>query len=266
MSLPTPAPLARAVVTGASSGIGTALARQLAARGHALVLVARRRDRLKELADELSTAYGVQVEVRPCDLADRTARSELAAELANRQISILCNNAGFATFGDLRDADPAREREQLEVNAVAVQELTLAVLPGMHDRGRGAILIVGSTAGHQPFPGNATYAASKAFANTFAESLHTELAGTGVTCTLLAPGPVRTEFSAVAGIERIEGFGGRLTWVTADQVAKQAIDALDHGRRTVVPGLFAKLETLGGRYTPRTVLLPMLHLASRGLR
>lgn len=265
MSLPTPAPGDVAVVTGASAGIGEQLARGLARRGHDLWLVARRANRLEALAAELQAAHGVTAQAVPCDLGDRGERDVLAKSLADAEVSVLCNNAGFATFGDLRHADPARERDQVELNVVAVHDLTLAVLPGMLRRSRGAILITGSTAGHQPFPGNATYAASKAFANTFAESLHGELRHTGVICTLLAPGPVATEFNDVAGLERVDAGLSRLS-VTAAEAAEQALRGLELGHRIVVPGWFAKVETIGGRYTPRRVLLPALHLVSRGLR
>ncbi|MFD7324715.1 SDR family NAD(P)-dependent oxidoreductase [Streptomyces sp. NPDC059875] len=180
MSLPTPTSRSRAVVTGASSGIGAALAEGLAARGHSLILVARRQDRLDALAGQLTERYRVQAEVRPCDLGDREERAKLVAELAPRDIAVLCNNAGFATYGPLSTLAPERERLQVELDVMAVHEPTLAVLPGMLERRAGAILITGSTAGNQPGPNNTTYAASKAFANTFAESLHAELAGSGV--------------------------------------------------------------------------------------
>ena len=249
---------AHVVITGASSGIGEALAREFARRGDDLILVARRRDRLEAIAHELMAAFRVKVDMRECDLANRDARSALAHELGQLRISALCNNAGFAPFGAIDRLDPAREAEEVELNVVAVHELTLAVLPGMIARRKGSILIVGSTAGHQPMPGSATYAATKAFANTFAESLHSELEGTGVTCTLLAPGPVRTGFAAVAGIGRMDHVGGNFVWLSADRVAREAIAAMDARRRLVVPGMFAKLETIGGRYTPRAVLLPIV--------
>ncbi|WP_394822478.1 SDR family NAD(P)-dependent oxidoreductase [Pendulispora albinea] len=247
-----------AVVTGASSGIGEELARGLARRGHSLVLVARRAERLEALARELSGAHSVRVEVRGCDLADRPARASLFAELEGREVDVLCHSAGFATFGRVGTLDVHREREQVELNAVAVHDLTLAVLPGMRARRRGAILVVGSTAGHQPMPGSATYSASKAFANCFAEALHEELRGTGVTCTLLAPGPVRTGFAEVAGVKHLEGKGGDFAWLGAARVAEEALRAMAARRRVVVPGAFAKLETLGGRYTPRALLLPAI--------
>ncbi|KQH75295.1 hypothetical protein AO501_24255 [Mycobacterium gordonae] len=263
MNLPSPTARNRAVVTGASSGIGEALAQQLARQGFSLILVARRADLLQKLADRLTAEYGVTVEVKACDLADRDDRTELADHLAGRDIAILCNNAGFATYGDLAQLDPQREIRQVELNCVAVQHITLAVLPGMLERRAGAILITGSTAGNQPGPGNATYAATKAFANTFAESLHTELSGTGVSCTLLAPGPVRTEFAQVAELSKLERLLPDPLWVSAEQAADAAVAGLAKGKRRVVPGAFAKVQTVSGQYTPRTVLGPVLHKVYR---
>ncbi|KAA8884235.1 SDR family oxidoreductase [Nocardia colli] len=263
MSLPEPTPDARAVITGASSGIGTALAENLARQGYSLILVARREDRLRELAGRLAGRYGVEAEIRAVDLADRDARATLCDELTTRTIAVLCNNAGFATYGELAAADPARERRQVELNSVAVHDLTLAVLPGMVARDAGAILITGSTAGNQPSPHNATYAASKAFANTLAESLHGELAGTGVGCTLLAPGPVRTEYAEVAEIPNVDRLIPAPLWVSAEHAAAEAIAGLAAGRRRVVPGVFAKAQTLGGQYTPRALIGPILRTVYR---
>ena len=190
MPVPAPAPDSRAVVTGASQGIGEALATELAARGHHLIITARRAEVLGELAARLTERYGVTVEVRAVDLADPSQRERLAGELAGRDISILCANAGTATFGAVADLDPAAEKAQVQLNVLGVHDLVLAVLPGMLARRAGGILISGSAAGHSPIPNNATYAASKAFANTFSESLRGELRSTGVHVTLLAPGPV----------------------------------------------------------------------------
>lgn len=258
MSLARPLKESPVVITGASSGIGKELAKQFAKQGYSLILVARRVDKLNELALFLRKKYQVEVKLRPCDLADRQQRTQFRQELENLDVSILCNNAGFATFGRLQDLDAEREREQTELNVVAVQDLTLAVLPKMIQRKSGAILIVGSTSGHQPTPANATYAATKAFANSFAESLHSELKGTGVSCTLLAPGPTITAFNEVAGITKIDGVGGSFVWVTAERVAKEAIQGLRANRRIVIPGFIAQAQTLGGRYTPRIILLPIL--------
>lgn len=266
MSLPTPTPRNRAVITGASSGIGSALAEQLAAQGHSLILVARRRDRLASLADRLAETYEVTADVWPCDLADRAQRAILTAELSRREITVLCNNAGYATYGNLAKLAPEREQRQVELNSVAVHDLILAVLPGMLDRRSGAILITGSTAGNQPGPGNATYAATKAFANTLAESLHSELHGTGVTCTLLAPGPVRTEFGEVAELTKLDRLLPGPFWVSAEQSAAQAIAGLSKGKRRVVPGAFAKAQTLSGQYTPRAVIGPVLRTVYRKVK
>jgi uncharacterized protein len=252
---PLDAPLA--VVTGASSGIGAALARVLAARGYVPMVVARRVDRLKELAAEIRDAHGREALVRECDLADRDDRARLAEELAEREVAVLCNNAGFPTCGPLAGADPRREAEEVEVNTVAMHQLTLAVLPGMLARRAGAILITGSTAGEQPVPTAATYAATKAFANVFAESLHVELRGTGVTCTLLAPGPVRTEFTEVGGITGAEN-ARWFAWMTPQKVAEEAVRGMALGRRVVVPGPMAKVQAIAGRHTPRPVLFPVL--------
>lgn len=255
--MPAPAPGSRAVVTGASSGIGEALARGLARRGHSLLLVARRRDRLERLASELETAHGVEVEVRTCDLCDRDARATLREELESRQVSVLCNNAGFTTCGPVHEGDPAREARELEVNGVATQELTMAVLPGMLARNSGAILVTGSNAGEQPVPTAATYAATKAFANAYAQALHVELRRTGVSCTLLAPGPVRTEFTAVGGMPAID----EKRWIRftpVERVAEEALTAMEEGRRMVIPGFMAKAQAYAGRYTPRALLFPIL--------
>lgn len=266
MSLPTPTRDTRAVITGASSGIGYALTEGLARYGYSLILVARREDRLRALAERLSAECGVEIEIRAVDLAQRDERAKLCDELAGRDIAVLCNNAGFATYGELATANPARERQQVELNSVAVHDLTLAVLPGMVERGAGAILITGSTAGNQPGPHNATYAASKAFANTLAESLHGELAETGVQCTLLAPGPVRTEYAEVAEAPNLDRMVPGPLWVSADRAAAEAIAGMAAGRRRVVPGAFAKVQTLGGQYTPRGLVGPILRTVYRKVK
>ncbi|MFK0251474.1 SDR family NAD(P)-dependent oxidoreductase [Amycolatopsis azurea] len=253
MSLPPPTPRNRAVVTGASSGIGAALAGQLASRGYGLILVARRKERLNELAGSLSARHHVEAEVYPCDLGDRDARAGLAGELGTRDIAVLCNNAGFATYGALSTLDHDRERLQVELDVAAVHDLTLAALPGMLARKAGAILITGSTAGNQPGPHNTTYAASKAFANTFAESLHAELAGTGVGCMLLAPGPVRTEFTRIADVPAVDRLVPGPLWVSAESAAQRAVDGMAKGKRRVVPGPFAKVQTLSGLHGPRGI-------------
>jgi len=258
VSLPNPTPDARAVVTGASSGIGEALAAELAARGHSLLLVARRGDVMEKLAARLREQHGVEVEVRAVDLSDRDGRAPLVAELAEREISILCNNAGIATFGPVVDLDPAYERDQVELNAVAVHDLTLAVLPGMVARKSGAILMVGSAAGNMPIPNNATYAATKAFVNTFSESLRGELKGSGVNVTLLAPGPVRTETPDPAEASIVDKLVPDFLWISSEYVAKVSLDALAQNKMRIVPGILSKGMSAAGQYSPRAVMAPIV--------
>ncbi|EOM75158.1 SDR family oxidoreductase [Rhodococcus rhodnii] len=258
MSLPEPIPHARAVVTGASSGIGIALATDLARRGHSLILVARRGEIMEDLATRLRSEFSVEAEVRACDLSDRDARTALVNELAERDVSVLCNNAGIATFGPVADLDPDYERAQVELNAVAVHDLTLAVLPGMLARGSGAILMVGSAAGNMPIPHNATYAASKAFVNTFSESLRGELKGTGVNVTLLAPGPVRTETPDPADASIVDRFVPDALWISSDAAAQQSLDALADNKMRIVPGLVGKAMSTAGQYVPRAIVAPIV--------
>jgi uncharacterized protein len=245
-------------VTGASSGIGVALATELAARGHSLILVARRGELLETLASELRAQYRVTVEVRPVDLADRPQRQVLADELAGRDISILCNNAGIATFGAVADLDPSYERDQVELNAVAVHDLTLAVLPGMLERGTGGILISGSAAGNMPIPNNATYAATKAFVNTFSESLRSELKGSGVNVTLLAPGPVRTETPDPADASIVDKLVPDFLWISSEYTARVSLDALARNKMRVVPGILSKGMSVAGQYSPRAIVAPIV--------
>lgn len=256
MPIPPPSPDARAVVTGASQGIGEALATELAARGYGLIITARREDVLNEVAARLIDRYRVAVEVRAVDLADPAAREELCTELAGRNISILCANAGTATFGPIAELDPAGERAQVQLNAVAVHDLTLAVLPGMLERGAGGILISGSAAGNSPIPNNATYAATKAFANTFSESLRGELLGTGVHVTLLAPGPVRTEMPSEASL--IDKLIPDFLWISTEYTAKVSLDALGRNKMRVVPGITSKAMSVASGYAPRGIVTPIV--------
>ena len=258
MPVPAPSPDARAVVTGASQNIGEALATELAARGHNLIVTARRENILIELADRLTNQYGVIVEVRPADLTEPAERAKLTEELAARTISILCANAGTATFGPVSALDPAAERAQVQLNAVAVHELTLAVLPGMIERKAGGILISGSAAGNSPIPYNATYAATKAFVNTFSESIRGELRGSGVHVTLLAPGPVRTDLPDDAEATLVERLVPDFLWISTEHTARISLDALARNKMRVVPGLTSKAMSVASGYAPRAVVAPIV--------
>jgi short-subunit dehydrogenase len=258
MPIPAPSPDARAVVTGASQNIGEALATELAARGHNLIVTARREDVLNTLAGRLADQYGVVVEVRPADLADPGDRAKLADELAGRHISILCANAGTATFGPVSALDPAAERAQVQLNVLGVHDLALAVLPGMVERRAGGILISGSAAGNSPIPYNATYAASKAFVNTFSESLRGELRGTGVHVTVLAPGPVRTELPDPADASLVDKLVPEFLWISTEHTARLSLDALARNKMRVVPGVTSKAMSVASQYAPRAVVAPIV--------
>jgi len=223
MSLPKPSSDATVVVTGASSGIGTELARGLAQRGYPLVLVARRRERLDELADELRSSHTVAVDVMPLDLGDASARQELSDKISRDTTAGLCNSAGFGTSGPFHTLPIERECEQVTLNALALMELTHAALPGMVERGAGAVLNIASIAGFQPLPRMAIYSATKAFVQTFSEAVHEELHGTGVSCTVLCPGPVPTEWAEIAAAER---FSVGIAQVSPHDVAEAAIDGM----------------------------------------
>jgi uncharacterized protein len=266
MSLPAPASGQVVLVTGASSGIGAHLARQLAALGHDLVLVARRADRLESLATELREAHGVAARAVPADLADPARRRALIEDLtaSGAFVAGLCNNAGFGSTGRVVELDAAREAAMVEVNASAVHQLTLAFVGAMVARRAGAILNVASIAAFQPVPGMATYAATKAFVQSFSEALHAELAGSGVSCTVLCPGPVPTEFDAVAGQEGADSLVPGFASIDPEEVASAAVRGMLRGRRSVVPGAATKALAAGGRHAPRSILLPVTRRARGG--
>jgi uncharacterized protein len=264
LSLPKPTPSSAALVTGASAGIGGEIAKLLATRGHNLVLVARRKERLVALADELAEQHGVRAETIACDLGKAASRGKLPGQIdeLGLDVEILVNNAGFATGGPFHEADPERELEQVRVLVEAPLVLTRMFSPAMVQRGRGAILNVASTAGMQPMPYSAGYSAAKAYVLTFSEALHQELRGHGVTVTALAPGPVETEFWQIAGWETSSGksFEHAVpgTLISAEQAARAGVAGLDHGERVVVPGLPMRVGMLASRYIPHALKLPAL--------
>ena len=240
-----------ALLTGASAGIGRELAKLAAQDKRDLVLVARRRDRLEEIAAELRAAHGVTVMVIAADLGQPAAPQAIFAQVraAGIELECLMNNAGFGSGGPFAETDRSRQLEMIEVNVRALVELTHLCLPGMLARKRGQILNVASIAGFVPGPYMATYYASKAFVLSFTEALATELRGTGVTATASCPGPTATEFGEVAGNARTKLF--RRGVADAAGVAKHAYRSMLAGRVVAIPGLMNKLLAQSVRVAPR---------------
>jgi len=235
------------LVTGASSGLGEQFARQLSARGRDLVLVARRTDRLETLAAELPTkahVIGLDLASDADQLADRV--SGLGVD-----VDLLVNNAGFGSTGRFIEQDPAVESGQIRVNCEAVVTLTHAFLPPMLERHRGGVIIVASTAGMQPIPYQAVYSATKAFALTFSDALHTELRGTGVHVLAVNPGPVPTEWQEVANQDKITAPGQ----ILPEQCVREALDAYDRGARSVIPGRVIRWFVRASAPSPRALKL-----------
>jgi short-subunit dehydrogenase len=266
MSLPSPGPDRAAVVTGASAGIGTEIARELHRRGHQVVLVARSADKLALLAKEL----GDGAHALPADLSDRGARAGLLDRVTALGLTpdVLVNNAGLSTLGPVAHADPDAELNMIEVDVLAVADLCTRFLAGMVQRGRGALLNVASTAAFQPLPGQAGYGAGKAFVLSYTQSLAAELRGTGVSATALCPGPVDTGFGEAAGFskEDAESALPSFMWVDAKAVAKAAVDGMAHGRLVVIPGVANRVASVLAQVTPRSLLLPILARNHPGLR
>jgi uncharacterized protein len=260
MGLPEPSVSSTSVVTGASSGIGAAIATELASRGHSLALVARREERLRTLATELTSTYGVAADVIAADLGDPAERERLADELRGkgRVVEVLVNNAGFGHQADFATSPRERMVEMVTLNVEAVVDLTSRFLTGMVDRGRGSVINIASTAAFQPMPGSAVYGASKSFVLSFSEAIRTELRGSGVTVTAVCPGPVKTEFTDVAGIGGVEDRTPDAVWMSADEIAKHAIDGAMNDRRVVVPGALNRAGALVGQHSPRAIALPLI--------
>ena len=236
-----------ALITGASAGLGVDFARQLAAQGRRLVLVARRKDRLDTLAAELGNARTVEMDPSEVGAADR-----LVADLAEHgeQIELLINNAGFGLTGRFAALDGKRQRQMIDLNCGALTELAHAVLPGMIERKSGAILNVASTAAFQPGPGMTVYFATKAFVLSFSEALHEEVKRHGVTVSALCPGPTATEFGEVAGF----GPSNLLDKVAADSasVVRAGLSGLGRGKAVIIPGLMNKSTAQAYRFFPRS--------------
>lgn len=238
-----------ALITGASAGLGAEFARQLAKRGYRLVLAARRKERLDDLANALGDARAVTI-----DLSNRNAAAKLVADIAaaGEQVDILVNNAGFGLIGQFAELDGGRLRQMIDLNCGVLSELCRAVAPGMIARRAGSILNIASTAAFQPGPKMAVYFATKAFVLSLSEALHEELKPHGIKVSCLCPGPTRTEFGEVAGF----GGNGMFDRVAMDpaQVVGAGLSGLDRNHAVVVPGLINKIAAASTRFAPRPLV------------
>jgi short-subunit dehydrogenase len=238
-----------ALITGASAGLGVEFARRLSERGHTLVLVARRKERLEELAAELGNARAVAIDLSQADAAAKLMRD---IDAAGEQVDLLVNNAGFGLIGRFAEADGKRLRQMIDLNVGTLTDLCRAVAPGMIERRSGAILNVASTAAFQPGPNMAVYFATKAFVLSLTEALHEELKPDGIKVSCLCPGPTRTEFGEVAG------FGGNSMFdrvaMNAAEVVETGLRGLDRNQAVVVTGWINKVGAAGTRFAPRSVV------------
>jgi short-subunit dehydrogenase len=254
----------RALITGASAGIGEGFARHLARRGHDLSLVARRKERLDTLASELSSSHGVSVDTLAADLSTEEGTRAIEETLASHEVDLLVNNAGFGTYGDFAELPLERELEEVDLNVRALFRLTHAGLRSMIPRKRGGIINVASMAAFQPIPHNATYSATKAFVLHFSEAVHEEAKEHGVTVTCLCPGPVRTEFQQVAGLDT--STVPSMAWETVDSVVESALAALKAGNAIAIPGPINMMLAGTTKLAPRFVVRRMAGSFMRGRR
>jgi short-subunit dehydrogenase len=256
-----------ALITGASAGIGREFARQLAGRARSMILVARRDEKLMELAAQLQREHPkLVVHVRKVDLADLGQLPAFLESLDRDklEVDLLINNAGLGDSGRFAESDPARNKEMTFVNVAALTLITRHLLPPMIAKHRGAILNVSSSAGFLPIPLSAVYAATKAYVTSFSEALRAELHGTGVSVCALCPGPVVTEFQQVAKREGVKpNIGPQFLVVTVEQVVRDALAALEADRPLVIPGFAMKLLMLLARLMPMSVLRWVTRISPR---
>ena len=267
MGLPRPSSSNTAVVTGASSGIGVELARGLSRRGWHVTLVARRADRLESLVAELGGPDAATAVTADLSSADSRRALVEALSATPRSVGVLVNNAGVGTTGPVAAADLDAELAMVETNIAAVVHLTTAVLGEMVAAGAGGILQVASTAAFQPVPGQAAYGATKSFVLSYSEAIRAEVAKSGVTVTVLCPGPVDTEFGERAGFDREEAEGAlpKVMWESPVDVAEVGLAGLERGRMVAVPGVVNRVAAAAASVIPRTALLPLMARAHPSL-
>src|SRR5215510_7166347 len=256
-----------ALITGASAGIGREFARQLAGRARSMILVARRDERLIELADHLKREHPkLIVHVRKVDLGDLDHLQAFLESLDRDQLEVdlLINNAGLGDSGPFAQSDPDRNKEMTLLNVATLTLITRHFLPQMIAKHRGAVLNVSSSAGFLPIPLSAVYAATKAYVTSFSEALRAELHGTGVIVCALCPGPVVTEFQQVAKREGVQpNIGPQFLVVTVEQVVRDALAAVEAERPLVIPGVAMKLLMLLVRLMPMPVLRWVARMSPR---
>lgn len=241
-----------ALVTGASSGIGEQFARQLGAKGYDVVLVARRKDKLDAIASEIAEAHGVKTEVIEADLSTKKGVSTVADRIKNGDIAVLVNNAGFGTQGEFAQLPLNRETQELDVNVIALTQLTHAAAGPMVEKKRGTIINLGSVGSFEPVPYMSTYAATKAYVLSFSEGLHEELKPHGVTVTCLCPGVVHTGFQSTAGLDRekMPGMGA----MAVEKVVESALKGAAKKRAIVIPGAMNQAAAQMTRFAPRALI------------
>jgi short-subunit dehydrogenase len=242
------------LITGASSGIGMGLAKLFAADGSDLVLVARREDRLNELAEELKSEHGIEVHVLPKDLSKKTSPKEIFNHLKKEKIEIdvLVNNAGFGSRGTVSELDTDLQVDMVQVNAAALTHLTSLFLPGIIERGQGGILNVGSLAGFQPGPNLAVYFATKAYVLSFTEALAEEISNPNIKVSCFAPGPVKTEFGEKSDLEDSLLF--KMSLMDLEPAVKAGYEGFRKGKTIVIPGLKQQIVPFLNRFTPRIIV------------
>ena len=254
-----------ALITGASSGLGVEFARQLAAQGCNLVLVARREEPMRKLAEELTGEHDIRTRVISLDLARPEAAGELHDQLQRSAIDIdvLINNAGFGMYGRFEDDDPVRLRDMQLLNMVTLTELTRLFLEPMKERGEGRIIQIGSIASFQPGPLFAAYSATKAYVLSLGEALNEELRGTGVRCTVVCPGVTATEFLDTAGQQGKVSLYQRLFMMESPAVVRAGLRASLRGRSSVVTGVLNKLQIFFLRFVSRGFAARAGHIAMK---